>query len=224
MLLPPSVDDNVVTCHSAEHPCGASALRGLLAGVGHLHLGDILKEDEITLLRSADANLEVPKWSDDVIHHALRHNHSIPHPMRVNNPDSVTVGLCGISIFECSLHLDLPSQFRLSCGGLGESDFIGGARQEDAPFLAAKGSGEADGFDLGAVGSNAPGKCEEVPPIGEVWDAVVDLSRPPFSKHMKAVEDRDHSLGRIPIPGSCICGEYPMRKDTAKLAARGTLR
>ena len=29
MLLPPSVDDNVVTCHSAEHPCGASALRGL---------------------------------------------------------------------------------------------------------------------------------------------------------------------------------------------------
>ena len=29
MLLPASVDDNVVTCHSAEHPCGASALRGL---------------------------------------------------------------------------------------------------------------------------------------------------------------------------------------------------
>ena len=26
MLLPASVDDNVVTCHSAEHPCGASAL------------------------------------------------------------------------------------------------------------------------------------------------------------------------------------------------------
>jgi len=31
MLLPASVADNVVTCHSAEHPCGASALRGLLA-------------------------------------------------------------------------------------------------------------------------------------------------------------------------------------------------
>ena len=30
MLLPASVDDNVVTCHSAEHPCGASALRGLV--------------------------------------------------------------------------------------------------------------------------------------------------------------------------------------------------
>jgi len=29
MFLPTSVDDNVVTCHSAEHPCGASALRGL---------------------------------------------------------------------------------------------------------------------------------------------------------------------------------------------------
>jgi hypothetical protein len=29
MMLPASVDDNVVTCHSAEHPCGASALRGL---------------------------------------------------------------------------------------------------------------------------------------------------------------------------------------------------
>ena len=29
MLLPVSVDDNVVACHSAEHPCGASALRGL---------------------------------------------------------------------------------------------------------------------------------------------------------------------------------------------------
>ena len=29
MLLPASVDDNVVTCHSAERPCGASALRGL---------------------------------------------------------------------------------------------------------------------------------------------------------------------------------------------------
>ena len=32
MLLPASVDDNVVTCHSAEHPCGASALRGLPHG------------------------------------------------------------------------------------------------------------------------------------------------------------------------------------------------
>ena len=32
MLLPASVDDNVVTCHSAEHPCGASALRGLIVG------------------------------------------------------------------------------------------------------------------------------------------------------------------------------------------------
>jgi hypothetical protein len=30
MLLPASVDDNVVTCHSAEHPCGASTLRGLV--------------------------------------------------------------------------------------------------------------------------------------------------------------------------------------------------
>ena len=30
MLLPASVDDNVVTCHSAEHPCGASTLRGLI--------------------------------------------------------------------------------------------------------------------------------------------------------------------------------------------------
>ena len=30
MLLPASVDANVVTCHSAEHPCGASALRGLI--------------------------------------------------------------------------------------------------------------------------------------------------------------------------------------------------
>jgi len=30
MLLPASVADNVVTCHSAEHPCGASALRGLI--------------------------------------------------------------------------------------------------------------------------------------------------------------------------------------------------
>ena len=29
MLLPASVADNVVTCHSVEHPCGASALRGL---------------------------------------------------------------------------------------------------------------------------------------------------------------------------------------------------
>jgi hypothetical protein len=29
MLLPASVDDNMVTSHSAEHPCGASALRGL---------------------------------------------------------------------------------------------------------------------------------------------------------------------------------------------------
>ena len=29
MLPLASVDDNVVTCHSAEHPCGASALRGL---------------------------------------------------------------------------------------------------------------------------------------------------------------------------------------------------
>ena len=29
MLLPASVDDNVVACHSAEHPCGTSALRGL---------------------------------------------------------------------------------------------------------------------------------------------------------------------------------------------------
>lgn len=29
MLLPASVDDNVVMCHSAEHPCGASALREL---------------------------------------------------------------------------------------------------------------------------------------------------------------------------------------------------
>jgi len=28
MLLPASVADNVVACHSAEHPCGASALRG----------------------------------------------------------------------------------------------------------------------------------------------------------------------------------------------------
>ena len=48
MLPPASVADNVVACHSAEHPCGASALRGLLerhkqlsvlesavAGVGH---------------------------------------------------------------------------------------------------------------------------------------------------------------------------------------------
>ena len=31
MLLPARVDDNVVTCHSAEHPYGASALRGLHA-------------------------------------------------------------------------------------------------------------------------------------------------------------------------------------------------
>jgi hypothetical protein len=29
MLLPASVDDSVVTCHSAEYPRGASALRGL---------------------------------------------------------------------------------------------------------------------------------------------------------------------------------------------------
>ena len=29
MLPPTSVDDNVVTCHSAEHPCGASALAKL---------------------------------------------------------------------------------------------------------------------------------------------------------------------------------------------------
>jgi hypothetical protein len=29
MLLPASVADNVMTCHSAEHPCGASALREL---------------------------------------------------------------------------------------------------------------------------------------------------------------------------------------------------
>ena len=29
MLLPASVAYNVVTCHLAEHPCWASALRGL---------------------------------------------------------------------------------------------------------------------------------------------------------------------------------------------------
>ena len=29
MLLPANIDDNVMTCHPAEHPCGASALRGL---------------------------------------------------------------------------------------------------------------------------------------------------------------------------------------------------
>jgi len=83
MLPPASGDDNVVTGHSAEHPCEVSALHGPLAGVGHLRLGDILKEDEITLLRSADANLEVPKWSDDVIHNALRHNNPMFHSMRV---------------------------------------------------------------------------------------------------------------------------------------------
>jgi REP element-mobilizing transposase RayT len=31
MVLQASVADNVVACHSAEHPCGASALRGLRA-------------------------------------------------------------------------------------------------------------------------------------------------------------------------------------------------
>jgi hypothetical protein len=35
MLLPASVDDNLVTCHPAEHPCGASALRGLACLTAH---------------------------------------------------------------------------------------------------------------------------------------------------------------------------------------------
>ena len=34
MLLPASVDDNVVRCHSAEHPSGASALRELVGLFG----------------------------------------------------------------------------------------------------------------------------------------------------------------------------------------------
>ena len=41
MLLPASVADNVVTCHSAEHPCGASALRGLDGPVSGFNLASI---------------------------------------------------------------------------------------------------------------------------------------------------------------------------------------
>jgi hypothetical protein len=42
MLLPASVADNVVTCHSAEHPCGASALRAERRSIQRIleHLGE----------------------------------------------------------------------------------------------------------------------------------------------------------------------------------------
>ena len=43
MFLPASVNDNVVTCHSAEHPYGASALRGLPLGRFHLEHDNTLR-------------------------------------------------------------------------------------------------------------------------------------------------------------------------------------